>query len=75
MSNYKFYQNKECEFFPCQKTDNIEKYNCKFCYCPLYHDENCGGQYAMLDNGLKDCSQCLLPHHNADYIIDKLMNK
>ena len=34
--NFKFFQHKECEYFPCHKTSNKENFNCLFCYCPLY---------------------------------------
>ena len=33
---YTFFQHKECEFFPCHKTNKPEDFNCLFCYCPLY---------------------------------------
>ncbi len=33
--NYKFFNHKECEFFPCHKTNNPNEFNCLFCYCPL----------------------------------------
>ena len=60
--HYKFFQNSECEFFPCHKLDK-DKFNCLFCYCPLYLlKEDCGGNYIYLDNGIKDCSNCILPH-------------
>lgn len=59
----KFFQNKTCEYFPCHKTDDIENFNCMFCYCPLYAlGKNCGGSYRYLENGVKDCSGCTLPH-------------
>ena len=61
--NSKFFQNKACEFFPCHKTDDCENFNCMFCYCPLYAlGSNCGGKFRYLENGVKDCSACLLPH-------------
>ncbi len=67
---YKFFQNTECEFFPCHKTDKI---NCLFCFCPLYHLD-CGGDFTLTEKGIKDCSNCLLPHSDLgyDYIVDKL---
>ena len=71
--SYKFFCNKECEWFPCHSTLNEEEFNCLFCYCPLYPDRNCGGEYAMLDNGWKDCSACLIPHENYQYIIKRLI--
>ena len=68
---HSFFQNKDCEFFPCHKTADNEHFNCMFCYCPLYVYE-CGGQYTKLNNGIKDCSNCLIPHYNYQYIIEKL---
>jgi len=60
--NYKFFQNKECEFFPCHKMDE-EKLNCLFCFCPLYMlGDKCGGNFKYLDNGVKDCSECNITH-------------
>lgn len=67
--SYKFFQNKECEWYPCHNNVNI---NCLFCFCPLYYIKDCGGNFIILDNGLKDCSNCLLPHNNYDYIINKI---
>ncbi len=69
----KFFENKKCEFYPCHK--GVEKFNCMFCYCPLY-PLDCGGNY-VLTNGVKDCSNCILPHkaENYDYIINKLSKK
>ena len=75
MEHYKFFQNKECEFFPCHKTKNPEDFNCLFCFCPLYHKkEACGGNYTILPNGIKDCSNCLVPHapNGYEYIIHRL---
>lgn len=60
--SYKFFQNIDCEFFPCHRISDAEKFNCLFCYCPLYSLDNCGGNFVMLDNGVKDCSNCLIPH-------------
>ena len=66
--NYKFFQNKKCEYFPCHQTKDEENFNCLFCYCPLYAlGENCGGNYTYLENGVKDCSNCLVPHRPQGY--------
>ena len=60
---YSFFQHKECEFFPCHKTDKPEDFNCLFCYCPLYAlGKKCKGNYSYTENGIKDCSRCLVPH-------------
>ena len=58
-----FFQNRECEYFPCHKTECPEDFNCLFCYCPLYAlGENCGGNFRYNEKGIKDCSNCLFPH-------------
>ena len=63
MANYEFFQNKECEYFPCHKGIAEADFNCLFCYCPLYAlGDKCGGQFVYLENGIKDCSNCLRPH-------------
>lgn len=69
--SYKFFQNKECEWFPCHSAP-LNKFNCMFCFCPLYTISNCGGNYITLENGVKDCSKCTLPHLNYDYVINTL---
>lgn len=72
--NYKFFQHRECEFFPCHKTEDEENFNCLFCYCPLYAlGENCGGNFTYTAGGIKDCSNCLVPHKRAGY--DYIMKK
>lgn len=72
--NYKFFSHKECEYFPCHKTNDPDNFNCLFCYCPLYAlKDKCGGNFKYTDSGTKDCSNCNLPHRrdNYDYIIGK----
>ena len=72
--NYKFFQHRECEFFPCHKTEDEENFNCLFCYCPLYAlGENCGGNFKYTEDGIKDCSDCLVPHKKKNY--EHIMNK
>ena len=34
--NYKFFNHKDCECFPCHDVEDPENFNCLFCYCPLY---------------------------------------
>ena len=71
--SYQFFQNKDCEFFPCHAVGGKEtEFNCLFCFCPLYTDVSCGGNYSLLPNGIKDCTSCLVPHFHYQYIIDKL---
>lgn len=60
--NYKFTQHRKCEFFPCHQVDNEDDFNCLFCYCPLYMlQDQCGGNFKYT-RGVKDCSECTLPH-------------
>ena len=66
MNSNRFFSNTECKYYPCKKTDRL---NCLFCFCPLYPFENCGGNYSILKNGVKDCSKCLLPHSEKGYDI------
>lgn len=72
--NYKFNQHLKCEFFPCHKTEDKEKFNCLFCYCPLYMlGADCGGNFKE-NHGIKDCSDCMIPHgpNGYDYIMSKM---
>lgn len=66
--HYSFFQNTQCEFFPCHKTGRPEDFNCLFCYCPLYAlGKDCGGSCSYTEQGVKDCSACLLPHRRDGY--------
>lgn len=72
--NYKFFSHKKCEYFPCHKIEEKENFNCLFCYCPLYAlGSKCGGNFRYTDKGIKDCTNCLLPHKKEgyEYIIKK----
>ena len=74
MEHYKFNQNRKCEFFPCHKGMKEDDFSCLFCYCPLYAlGDQCGGNFAYLENGIKDCSRCLIPHRRENY--DRIMEK
>ena len=73
-NNYKFINHKTCEFFPCHKGIDEEDFNCLFCYCPLYAlGENCGGNFKYTDSGIKDCSDCGIPHIKSNY--DLIMSR
>ena len=65
-NSYRFFENKDCKYFPCHK--GLTDFNCLFCYCPLYTlGSHCGGNFVYLDNGVKDCSGCLVPHGRGSY--------
>jgi Zn-finger protein len=58
-----FYNNKECEYFPCHKGIPEEDFNCMLCYCPLYMlGPDCGGNFEYLLSGIKSCMNCNRPH-------------
>ena len=72
--NYKFNQHRACEFFPCHEVSDDSTFNCLFCYCPLYAlGEKCGGNFEYVAGGVKDCSNCKIPHNpkGYDYIMSK----
>lgn len=67
-AHYAFFQNRECEYFPCHEVEDTENFNCLFCYCPLYAlGRECGGGYVYLKNGSKDCTSCSTPHLRDNY--------
>lgn len=66
--HYSFFQNRECEYFPCHKIADDANFNCLFCYCPLYAlGRKCGGNFKYSDKGFKDCSACTFPHRRENY--------
>jgi len=68
MANYDFFQNRECEYFPCHAGGEEQSFSCLFCYCPLYAlGKNCGGNFVYTEQGIKDCSGCLIPHRRENY--------
>ncbi|MBQ3529295.1 MAG: cysteine-rich small domain-containing protein [Oscillospiraceae bacterium] len=74
MADSTFYQNRECEYFPCHKSANADRFSCLFCYCPLYTlGDRCGGNFTYTETGIKDCSNCLIPHRRENY--EKILEK
>ena len=72
---FAFFQNTACEYFPCHETQHPERFNCLFCYCPLYAlGRRCGGSFRYTQSGVKDCSACLFPHEAENYarVLEKL---
>ena len=67
-NSYRFFENKECQYYPCQK--GIENMNCLFCYCPLYSREHCPGKPEFLEKDgrrIKVCTNCTFPHQPQNY--------
>lgn len=80
-NSYKHFSNTECEYYPCHDlyghdnmTGKMIILNCLFCFCPLYHKEDCGGNYTTSVSGIRDCSNCCLPHdyRNYGFVIKKI---
>ncbi|NLZ47104.1 MAG: metal-binding protein [Clostridiales bacterium] len=74
-NSFKFFSNTKCKYFPCHKTSDIKDFNCLFCFCPLYSlGDKCGGDFIYLENGVKDCTNCILPHkaENYQFVLYKL---
>ena len=66
--HYAFFQNSDCECFPCHETDVPEDFNCLFCYCPLYAlGRECGGKFVYNESGIKCCDGCDVPHKRENY--------
>lgn len=58
-----FFRNVSCEYFPCHEGIDEQRFNCLFCYCPLYAlGPRCGGDYTYTTTGIKDCSSCTRLH-------------
>lgn len=76
-NSYCFFENRECEYYPCHK--GIEELNCLFCYCPLYSYEKCPGNPKYKEkNGkmIKDCTDCNFPHKRENYaVVNELIKK
>ena len=73
-NSYRFFENKNCQYFPCHEGADPESFSCLFCYCPLYAlGDRCGGSFKYTEAGIKDCSGCLKPHCRKNY--NKIMEK
>lgn len=75
MANYDFFQHRDCEYFPCHQGVEEENFSCLFCYCPLYAlGDQCGGNFSYTQTGVKDCSDCRIPHRRENYgkILEKM---
>ena len=66
--HFSCFTNRDCEYFPCHTGVEPETFNCLFCYCPLYVlGTDCGGTFKLLENGVKDCGGCTIPHRKENY--------
>ena len=66
--HFAFFQNSDCEYFPCHKTADSSDFSCLFCYCPLYAlGDECGGNFFYNEAGIKCCDECGFPHRREKY--------
>lgn len=73
-NSFSFFNNKDCQYFPCHDVKNPDNFNCKFCYCPLYLLD-CGGNF-KINKEVKDCSDCMIPHSpKADDYINRILKE
>ena len=64
----RFFQNRDCPYFPCHDGVPEADFSCLFCFCPLYAlGRRCGGACEYLPDGVKDCSHCAFPHRAENY--------
>jgi Zn-finger protein len=75
MNDYNYFENRECKYYS-ECHGGADK-NCLFCFCPLYHYDDCLGMPASTKNNIKDCQNFVFPHkrENYDKIIAFLQNK
>ncbi|QKF06870.1 cobalamin biosynthesis protein CbiD [Berryella wangjianweii] len=60
---YPFFTHTACPYFPCHQGLEPERFNCLFCFCPLYAlGDRCGGNFTYTESGVKVCTNCVLPH-------------
>ena len=64
----RFFQNRDCPYFPCHGGVPEAEFSCLFCFCPLYAlGRRCGGSFRYLEKGYKDCTRCAFPHMPENY--------
>ena len=67
-NSHRFFENKECKYFPCH--EGLETFNCLFCYCPMYCIEKCPGTPGYIERDgrkIKVCTACNFPHRPESY--------
>ena len=70
MNSYKYFENRDCKYYPCHETKGEKGLNCLFCYCPLYHLDNCPGNPSFIEKTgrqIKVCTACTFPHEEENY--------
>ena len=66
-NSYKYFENKECEYYPCHKEK--QNLNCMFCYCPFYSHAKCPGNAMYVEvEGKKIKTNLRLPAKEVTYL-------
>ncbi len=74
-NSHKYFENRDCKYYPCH--EGIEEMNCLFCYCPMYHLDDCPGDPSYKERDgrkIKVCIACTFPHEpdNYDRVIETI---
>ncbi len=70
MNSFKYFENRDCRYYPCHEMPDNEGVNCLFCYCPLYTLEDCPGTYHYVEKKgkkIKSCVDCTFVHREENY--------
>ncbi len=70
MNSYKYFENRDCKYYPCHDMPEGKGLNCLFCYCPLYGYDNCPGNKSYIEKDgkrIKVCKNCNFPHDEGNY--------
>ena len=80
-NSQRFFENRDCKYFPCHAGMDDQPFNCLFCYCPMNPYPDCPGKpvFRQNKNGrmFKDCTGCSFPHvpENYDAVLAFLKKK
>ena len=79
MNSHRYFENRDCKYYPCHDMPKGEGVNCLFCYCPLYGFENCPGNHTYVERKgkmIKTCVNCTFPHEKKNFdLITKLIRE
>lgn len=80
-NSQRFFENRDCKYFPCHADMEGRDFNCLFCYCPMNPYPDCPGAPVFRENKegrrFKDCTGCSFPHipENYDAVLAFLRKK
>ena len=70
-NSQRFFENRDCKYFPCHEGMEGRAFNCLFCYCPMNPYPDCPGDPVLRENKngrvFKDCTNCRFPHIPDNY--------